>query len=150
VPGFYAREVAADGAYCIGKFSDWILDPVLKLFGMCKTMKDFNYPEDANGNPEIASCLSKPFFSYYLTTESWSMFRALYENKLGMQDKYLAFWEKVANTFSSNPYVLGYDPINEPLPAFDSALDVVNKIWPGHYDRQQLAPLYSKIFGKYI
>jgi len=151
MPDFYAREVAAQGAYCIGKYSDWILDPLLKRFaGLCNTMKDFNYPQNANGDPEVESCLSKPFFNYYLTTESWSMFRALYDNHLGMQDKYLAFWEKVANTFSSNPYVLGYDPINEPMPAFGSVLDVVNKLWPGHYDREQLAPLYSKIYAKYM
>ena len=36
------------------------------------------------------------------------------------------------------------------MPAFGSVLDVVNKLWPGHYDREQLAPLYSKIYAKYM
>lgn len=36
------------------------------------------------------------------------------------------------------------------MPAFGNVLDVVNKLWPGHYDREQLAPLYSKIYAKYM
>ena len=31
-----------------------------------------------------------------------------------MQDAFLKFWEVVADRFKSNPYVLGYELINEP------------------------------------
>ena len=55
-----------------------------------------------------------------------------------MQDRFVSFWEKVTDTLTSNPYVIGYDPLNEPMPTWHSAGDFLSKIWPGHYDRQDL------------
>ena len=33
---------------------------------------------------------------------------------VGLLDSLAAFWSKVSQEFSSNPYILGYDIINEP------------------------------------
>lgn len=52
-----------------------------------------------------------------------------------MQDKFVAYWEKVANTFSSNKYVVAYDPFNEPFLGVDSLSDLISSVMPGHYDR---------------
>ena len=49
----------------------------------------------------------------------------------------------MSSKFVNNPYVLGYDPMNEPAPA-DS-----NLLIPGHMDREYLAPMYEKVFEKY-
>jgi endoglycosylceramidase len=35
---------------------------------------------------------------------------------VGLQDRYAAAWRHVAERFASNPYVLGYDLLNEPWP----------------------------------
>jgi len=34
-----------------------------------------------------------------------------------MQDKFMNFWEVMAQAFVKNQYVLGYDIFNEPWPA---------------------------------
>ena len=39
---------------------------------------------------------------------------SFYQNEQGVQDAFLKFWEVVADRFKSNPYVLGYELINEP------------------------------------
>jgi len=52
-----------------------------------------------------------------MTPEALSLFRALYYNVGGFQDSYIGYTKAVANAFSSNKYVVGYDPLNEPSPA---------------------------------
>jgi len=66
-----------------------------------------------------------------------------------MQDKYVEFWKQVTKKLKNNIYVVGYDPINEPMPSYHSVFDLVNKILPGHYDRMQLEPLYARLFEAY-
>lgn len=34
-----------------------------------------------------------------------------------MQDKFVNFWDHVSMRLAKNPYVVGYDPLNEPFPA---------------------------------
>ena len=69
-------------------------------------------------------------------------------NQQGLADKYVDYWAKVANTLSSNKYVMGFDPFNEPLPSWTSIKDAINTIYPGHFDHNNLAPLYTKINAK--
>lgn len=38
---------------------------------------------------------------------------------VGLQEHYAAMWERVAEHFGSQPYVLGYDLINEPWPGWE-------------------------------
>ena len=66
-----------------------------------------------------------------------------------MQDKYVAYWEKVTNYLTPNPFVVGYDPINEPMVAWHSVGDFLNKLVPGHFDREELLPLYQRLFKTY-
>ena len=54
------------------------------------------------------------FATYYDTTDSQNAFDALYNNKDGLRDKFIAFWDKSSARFSRNPYVVGFDPLNEP------------------------------------
>ena len=46
-----------------------------------------------------------------------AVFEALYHNELGIRDKFLSFWDVVSKKFAANPNVIGFDPINEPIPA---------------------------------
>lgn len=62
-----------------------------------------------------------------------------------MQDKFISYWTKVAQTFSSNPYVIGYDPINEPAPSWESFGSFVSNLYPGNFDKNYLGPMYKKI-----
>lgn len=52
----------------------------------------------------------------YTAPEVASAFDALYQNKEGLQDKFLAYWSVVSERFA-NSNVIGYDIINEPWAA---------------------------------
>jgi len=43
-------------------------------------------------------------------------FSALYNNKNQLQDKFVEFWDHTSKALTKNPYVIGFDPINEPYP----------------------------------
>jgi hypothetical protein len=44
------------------------------------------------------------------------------------------YWEAVANSLSANPYVMGFDPFNEPAPAFQGLAGMVDTFLPGQFD----------------
>ena len=44
------------------------------------------------------------------------IFSHLYNNVDGLQDKFVDFWNHTSAAFAGNPYVVGFDPINEPFP----------------------------------
>ena len=63
-----------------------------------------------------------------------------------MQDKFVAFWLKVANKFASNPYVHGFDPLNEPVLAVDSEKNFNFENVGGNAGKTNLFPLYKRIY----
>lgn len=40
--------------------------------------------------------------------------QSLYDNEQQIQDHFAEFWGQVAQRFQGNPYVLGYELLNEP------------------------------------
>jgi hypothetical protein len=151
MPNFYAREILEKAdKYCFGPWADYFITPISKHFGACKSIEDYGFRKDADGNPLIEDCMKNFFGMYYTTPEVQTLFRAIYQNELGMQDKYIAYWEFVSNKLSANPYVIGFDPFNEP--SFFAAKDFKNfmyTLWPGNFDKYDLAPMYTKVFQKY-
>ena len=83
-----------------------------------------------------------------MTKQSMSAFGALFTNMDGLQDKFINYWDHVSARFANNPFVVGYDPLNEPFPA-NPARDPL-LLAPGHHDKEYLAPMYSKIFEKIV
>ena len=67
------------------------------------------------GYPNVSNCLSREFSSYYFTMAVGDAFQSLYDNSNHLQDYFIQFWEQVANTFKNNPFVLGFELINEPV-----------------------------------
>mmetsp|Transcript_8442 Transcript_8442/g.23820 ORF Transcript_8442/g.23820 Transcript_8442/m.23820 type:complete len:539 (+) Transcript_8442:241-1857(+) len=101
------------------------------------------YPTDGDNYPPLDTCLSKSFATYYPSDASCAAFQALYDNVNGMQDAYVGFWRKVADTFKDHEYVLGYELINEPW-----AGDIyTNKslLLPGRADLINLEPMYARV-----
>lgn len=107
-----------------------LLVPILSQVGVCKSIRDYGYRYDENNLPVIKDCQSNNFGKYYVTMESMSLFRALYFNKHGMRDKFEASWEVVGEALAGNPYVLGFDPLNEPFPAWTSPFYILDSIVP--------------------
>lgn len=52
---------------------------------------------------------------------------------IGLQERYADAWRQVANRFVHDPWVLGYDVMNEP--------------WPAHADAAKLAAFYEKVIA---
>lgn len=136
MPNFYAKDILKASTYCLDKNLDFVLAPIARMFGACKSINSYGYAKDADGNPEIADCQTTPFFIYYTSPESFSIFRALYNNDLGMTDKYVAYWEEVTQKLSHNKYIIGYDPLNEPLPSGRTIKEFIELFLPGTYDRR--------------
>jgi len=101
------------------------------------------YPNDADGNPELASCLSKSFFAYYLSSEVGSAFQCLYDNHENLWTSMGNFWQVVAKRFKSKPSVLGYEIINEPW--MGDVYKHPELALPGKTEKQYLQPMYEHV-----
>lgn len=84
---------------------------------------------------------------YYTSPEALNVADALYNNKQGLQDKFISYWNYTSKRFSGNQYVVGYDPLNEPYPGNNLKNLHLNE--PGKADKELLAPMYTKIFEGY-
>lgn len=84
MPNYYAKNIIANGTYCIGEYADFFLSPIYKLAGFCKPIDDYGWRKDEDGNPVIEDCQKIPFFNYYMSPESWTIFRELWTNKNGL------------------------------------------------------------------
>merc|ERR1712151_1155420 len=146
-PDFYAKEITSKNGYCINKLADKFFAPFYNHFGLCESIDHYNFRKDSNGDPLITECQTKNFAMYYATKESFNLWEALYANTDGLQDKFIAYWDHTSKRFAKNPYVVGYDPLNEPL--MGNPLANLGLVKPGEADKDHLAPLYSKIYEKY-
>ena len=119
-------------------------------FGFCKSMSSYRLRHDSDGLPLIEDCRKHDFALYYISQEAQTILRALYFNINGMRDKYVAAWKQVSDRLAGNPYVIGYDPLNEPMFADLDISYFINKILPeGLLDLNLLQPLYTELFDKY-
>lgn len=148
IPDFYAKEVIGDHPSCINPLADALLKDFYKLVGTCSDMNDLGYRVDDNGDYLIEDCLKSMFANYYNTKQSVTGFGALFTNQQNMNDKFVAYWDVTSARLAKNPYVVGFDPLNEPYPA-NNVKDPTLLI-PGVMDRKHLAPTYARVFEKYI
>ena len=133
VPDFYAQNLSDK---CEG-----LLGPLLQDFGLCIPFSSFNYSVDSNGDPLISNCTSRMFATYYATPQAADGFSRIYSNKDQYQDRFIQFWNVTSKHFANNPYVVGYDLINEPL-----AANMFTEPWtaiPGVNDHVNLQRLYE-------
>jgi endoglycosylceramidase len=131
VPDFYAKYDMLSHN-CSGLVPD-----ILHLIGACKSMAEYGFRYETNGDPMVEDCQKNNFAGYYTSPESVSAFSNLYNNKDGLQDKFLAYWKSVSQAFSNNKYVIGYDPLNEPGPG-DYFTDPNVVLIPGKFDKTLL------------
>jgi len=95
----------------------------------------------------IEDCQKNNFAGYYPSPESIELFDRLYTNKTGLTDKFVNYWKVVAQRFSGNPYVVGYDPLNEPFPG-RILTDPSMFLEVGKFDKVSLQPLYERTFNE--
>jgi endoglycosylceramidase len=112
----------------------------------------FGYGTGGNGAPEWASANTViknlipdkwPWWMQNLepkVKKSYVQFFKYKRRKL-LQDHYLLCWQKVAAMFRDNPYVLGYDLMNEPHGG------LIIKTLAGGFERRQLSAFYKRMIS---
>lgn len=70
---------------------------------------------------------------------SWINFWSFTAHK-DLQEHYLLAWQKVAERFDKNPYVIGYDLMNEPWGG-----DLAKVFLTGEFEREQLTAFYKRL-----
>lgn len=56
MPNFYAKEIIANGTYCIGENFDYMFGSIMEHYGFCKSIDDYGFRKDVDGNPVIEDC----------------------------------------------------------------------------------------------
>lgn len=101
------------------------------------------FPKDKNGYPPLSECLKYGFGQFYFAEQTMAAFQSLYDNRRGIQDGFISYWSKLAQTFKDSPYVLGYELINEPFAG--NVYANPSLIVPGVADRANLYPMYQRL-----
>jgi endoglycosylceramidase len=78
-----------------------------------------------NIDPQVVNC--------------WINFWSYTQHK-DLQDHYIMTWQKIAERFKNNPYVIGYDLMNEPWGG-----DLVKVFLTGEFERVQLTAFYNRL-----
>jgi len=93
-PNFYATDLDHE--------CDTYITNLEWLVGACNNAASYNWRYDSDGNPLIEDCQKVMFANYYNMPETISLFDKLYDNKNGMQDDFIAYWDVVSKRFAGN------------------------------------------------
>ena len=99
--------------------------------------------------PTRESCENYPFYLFYNTPEAISAFDNLYQNKLGVQDKFISFWDFATEIFKHNKWIVGYDVLNEPALA-GQLQDPMLILDHEKFDREIMSKFYERFHREII
>lgn len=104
---------------------------------------------DQNNDPLWSECSKVPDFgNLYGTPEVQTLFREFFKNSQGSLDAFTRFWYHIAAKLGDNKYVIGFDPLNEPIGSAKDPFNFVKMLLvEGVLDRENLEPMYAKIFN---
>mmetsp|Transcript_90663 Transcript_90663/g.207469 ORF Transcript_90663/g.207469 Transcript_90663/m.207469 type:complete len:522 (+) Transcript_90663:49-1614(+) len=118
-----------------------------KAKGFPVPAKSQPFPVDAEGNPDLDTCLKNQFATYYLSNQVGLLFRELYTPGTALNEGFLRYWDTIAKEFANKaPHVLGYELINEPSgECLDGNLKTCAHvpIFDNNFETQYLAPMYK-------
>lgn len=127
------------------KCEDTLVGKILRFTGFCKTIDEYVERVDENGLPLIEDCLKHMFPLYYTTPDANQLFENFYQNQT-VRQAFINYWGQLAASVTDNPYVFGYDIINEPFAG--SFYEHPEFYIPGVFDRKVLQPLYIDVAAK--
>lgn len=130
------------GKFCGEGVPDWAVET--------GSSRGFPWPLSApykvdptTGYPTKEDCAKHNWASYQLTEAVGVAYQNLYNNTNGLRDSFARFWATVAENFANNPYIIGYDIMNEPWAGnvFGDPLLFIPKV----ADRKNLAAFYEAV-----
>ena len=99
-------------------------------------------PVSLIGEKEACKDINKyGWFFAYLTYSVSSVFQRLYDNEDFFLTRFGDFWEKIALRFKDNPFVLGYELLNEPW--LGDIYKNIEFVYPPYAEKNNLVKLYS-------
>ena len=107
-------------------------------------MDFYGYKTDENGIPLKEECQKNLFGYYYPSFDVMNGFDALWFNYEGLQDKMLSYLEHTMLRLKDNPYIIGLDALNEPMPG-QVYLHNLGNVVPGYSDRVDMEPFYARL-----
>lgn len=135
----FSRKTCGEGAF------EAVVSWKEGLPGYPMPVLNHSFPVNAStGLISLQDCLSINFFSGYWSYTVSNAFQNFYDNVNGAADHFAASWQQVARRFAKNPFVLGYEVLNEPWPGDiheDPKLEEIS----GYGDVTNLLPLYEKV-----
>ncbi len=78
IPNFYAVDTDLPHTCNPG-----ILPYLFPFLNLCKSIKDYGFRYDQDGNPLIEDCQKNQFVNYYFSPESMALFEQLYSTESG-------------------------------------------------------------------
>ncbi|HET9874921.1 MAG TPA: cellulase family glycosylhydrolase [Mycobacterium sp.] len=96
------------------------------------------------GLPDINTGFPWSYASSPAGNHAWDAFfsNAQGPNGIGLEDYYAQMWEAVANYFKDDPYVQGYEIINEPWPGSQWLPTIFGS---SYFDTNELTPFYDQV-----
>lgn len=107
-------------------------------------MDFYGYKTDERGIPLKEECQKNLFAFYYPSFEVLNGFDALWGNYEGLQDKMLRYIEHTMDRFKDNPYIIGLDAINEPVPGQVYLYNLLRLV-AGFSDHDDLEPFFARV-----
>lgn len=102
--------------------------------------------DNVTGHPTRATCdgiNNNNWSFFYLTYATATAIGNMYDNVNALRDSFVGYWKTVASAFVGNPFVIGYELMNEPFAGNIYANPLL--LVPGYADRFKLQPLYDAV-----
>ncbi|CEM34824.1 unnamed protein product [Vitrella brassicaformis CCMP3155] len=94
--------------------------------------------------PGPSVCEEIFFFQLYFSERISKLFQALYDDAHDLQTAFVEVWKKAAGVFKNNPFVLGYEFLNEPW--YGNLYDKPSLLLvPGKATNDNLVPMYRRL-----
>lgn len=102
------------------------------------------WASDGGGRPNQNAGFPGNYYVNPALNHAWDAFwgNADAPNGIGLLDNYTLTWEHVANYFSGNSAVIGYDIMNEPFPGSNYPVALLGGSF---FASQQLTPMYNQV-----
>ncbi|KAJ3055065.1 hypothetical protein HK097_011628 [Rhizophlyctis rosea] len=131
--------------FCGHGFPDWVVQKDWMTgwrgFPVPNKLRPFETGDD--GVPSVEQCESVTWYKLYFTFAVADAFGKFYSNHSGTLDAFTTYWQHVAQTFKSEPNLLGYELINEPWPGnhYKNPLLLI----PGHASKTILHAFHTTV-----
>jgi endoglycosylceramidase len=128
--------------FCGDGIPNWLADK-LHLYNNFPFPMGSKIPLNESGLPSWDKCDKDGWGKYYFSYDVGRAFAQLYKHGSPLNVKFTQFWLKIATRFRNNPYVIGYELINEPF--VGNAIRNLGLVIPSIAERAKFQVFYDNL-----